>query len=472
MRMNKIALAASMALVGASGVAHADIQLYGIIDLAASYVNHAGASDPNGGSNMNSLPNSPVTKAGSSTSGLVNPVAIPASQTNGKSQGSVTGLLNGGLSPSRWGIKGSEDLGSGLAAVFTLESGINAAVGTVPNGRIAASNAQANSPETSQEGSYDGQLFARESTLGLKSKTWGELRFGRQTNPIGDALGQFDVNSGYMDPLVFNGGYGGGGFTAESRWDNSIKYTLAPNDMFKVSLMYRLPESGSARQAYAGSAYLNLNPVHLAVVGGQNNDSQLAKPGNTAGNLTVQFADTKAVAVLAAVDATPSLTFKGGWERITTSAPSNPDHDMTMTNLSGVNVTGWNTYGYITPRVENMYWVGASYLFTPTLKLNGSFYERNTNSYGGAAAAGGNAAYGCGIAGTTIMTPNGVNNGIGSRTCLGSSSAKYYVGELIDSLSKRTDIYLNATYSQLAGPVWSNYFPNQMSVAVGMRHMF
>src|SRR5438128_11597396 len=48
---------------------------------------------------------------------------------------------DGVLNPSRWGITGSEDLGGGLKAGFTLESGfqvkngssINAAVGTLNN---------------------------------------------------------------------------------------------------------------------------------------------------------------------------------------------------------------------------------------------------------------------------------------------------------------------------------------------------
>jgi len=302
-------------------------------------------------------------------------------------------------------------------------------------------------------------LFARESTVGLKSNSWGEVRFGRQTNPAGDALGQFDVNSGYMDPLVFNGGYGGAGFTAESRWDNSVKYTIAPNSMFKTSLMYRMPDTGSVRQAMAGAAYLNLNNVRFAAFAGRINDAELATAGSTAGTLTVQFANTKATGLLAAVDATPTLTFKGGWERITTSAPSAGNYavDATMTSLSGVTVSATNNTAYAMPRTENMYWIGASYMVTPNVKLNGAFYERTTSEYGASA---------------TASCTTGLNGGVGAATNCATSSAKYYVGEVIDSLSKRTDVYVNATYTQLAGPVWSNYYPSQLSVATGIRHAF
>ncbi len=37
---------------------------------------------------------------------------------------SVTKLDSGGISTSRWGLKGSEDLGGGLNAIFTLETSV------------------------------------------------------------------------------------------------------------------------------------------------------------------------------------------------------------------------------------------------------------------------------------------------------------------------------------------------------------
>src|ERR1700709_2231689 len=40
-------------------------------------------------------------------------------------------LLDGGPALSRWGLRGSEDLGGGLKAIFTLENGFNPANGTL-----------------------------------------------------------------------------------------------------------------------------------------------------------------------------------------------------------------------------------------------------------------------------------------------------------------------------------------------------
>ena len=67
---------------------------------------------------------------------------------------------------SRIGVRGQEDLGNGLAAIFTLEGGIGADVG-----------------ETNA-----GQLFNRESTVGLKG-SFGEVKIGRAKSQMELALG-------------------------------------------------------------------------------------------------------------------------------------------------------------------------------------------------------------------------------------------------------------------------------------------
>jgi predicted porin len=74
----------------------------------------------------------------------------------------------GKRTPDRIGFKGVEDLGGGLAATFQLESGFNSDTG-------ASSN-----PTT---------LFNRFSTVGLASKTFGNVRLGRQPDYIYDYVG-------------------------------------------------------------------------------------------------------------------------------------------------------------------------------------------------------------------------------------------------------------------------------------------
>ena len=396
-----LGLVFGFAIWSLSPLAQAESQIYGTMDLALNGVSHQGAV-----------------------------VGLSKTQTNDAA------LLSGGVSPSRLGFKGQERWGGGWSAVFTLESGFNAANGKAPNGRITVSDL----PSAPQEG----KLFGRELTVGLKNASWGEVRLGLQANPMATALSQFDVNSGFMDPLAFNGGYAGGGFTSESRWENSIKYTLEPNQRLKASVMYRVPDTGTVRQAYAGAVYLDLSPVRLAWIGGRDNDAQLPPMGSFAGFLTVQFANTKTLGGLASWDVTPALTLKGGWERIMALAPS-PGHftiDESMNGLSGGAALGNNNFDDSLPRQENMVWIGAGYLLKPSLTLNGGFYERTTR----------------------ISGPTGRH--------FDASMAKYEVGEIIESLSKRTDVYFNATFWQLAGPAWSNAYPKHLSIGVGMRHSF
>ena len=65
------------------------------------------------------------------------------------------GTVQGVNSGSRFGLRGSEDLGDGLRAIFTLEGGI-----TPLNGKSAQS----------------GRLFGRQATVGLSDDSWGAIR--------------------------------------------------------------------------------------------------------------------------------------------------------------------------------------------------------------------------------------------------------------------------------------------------------
>ena len=76
-----------------------------------------------------------------------------------------------GVGPtSRWGLRGSEDLGGGLRAFFNLESGINVDTG-------ASSNAVT--------------FFDRASVVGLAGN-WGSLTAGRQNTLVADSVGVVD----------------------------------------------------------------------------------------------------------------------------------------------------------------------------------------------------------------------------------------------------------------------------------------
>ena len=81
-----------------------------------------------------------------------------AYEDNGTAAGSVLRVENGGQSTSRFGFKGTEDLGGGLSALFVLENGFLVGTGAMSTANV---------------------LFNRQSWVGLKGG-YGTTRLGRQ----------------------------------------------------------------------------------------------------------------------------------------------------------------------------------------------------------------------------------------------------------------------------------------------------
>lgn len=82
-------------------------------------------------------------------------------------QGSRSGLLDGGLTDSLWGLQGVEDLGGGWRSRFQLESGFDASTGNAAD---------------------DNSLFNYGAWVGLGHERFGDLRLGRQYT-VGQAYG-------------------------------------------------------------------------------------------------------------------------------------------------------------------------------------------------------------------------------------------------------------------------------------------
>ena len=128
--MKKILLASAIAgTVSINGYAQSSVTLYGILDEGVQYNTNA--------------------------KNIVNGVNVGGRQVT---LDSATGL-NG----SRWGLRGAEDLGNGLKAIFTLESGLNLNTGAFGQG---------NTP------------FGRQAFVGLSSSRFGTLTMGRQYDSV------------------------------------------------------------------------------------------------------------------------------------------------------------------------------------------------------------------------------------------------------------------------------------------------
>ena len=149
---------------------------------------------------------------------------------------SLTRVSSGGMNTSRWGIKGVEDLGGDLKAVYTLEGGI-----------------------LMDTGGIDGQLFRRQANVGLEGK-FGRLVLGRSFTSVYDTVIRFD-------PMGFAPFYSWattGNATGPSKYgmttgfDNLVKYSGSTGN-FKYGLSYGLGEqttsSSDSRKLAAAVSY-------------------------------------------------------------------------------------------------------------------------------------------------------------------------------------------------------------------------
>lgn len=98
--------------------------------------------------------------------------------------GSASSVQSGGVQGSRVGFEGSEDLGSGLRAVFQLETGLALDTGTVTQG---------------------GTFWGRHAYVGLSSADFGSLTVGRQCTPLFIAADAADPFSTGLGSVVSSG---------------------------------------------------------------------------------------------------------------------------------------------------------------------------------------------------------------------------------------------------------------------------
>src|SRR5689334_158555 len=118
-----------------------------------------------------------------------------------QSGGSVVGLIKGQTNGSRWGLRGAEDLGGGIKAVFRLENGFDGSAGTLSQG---------------------GRLFGRSAWMGLKTP-YGRLTFGRQYDAMHDDVGERLSATGIW---AWVGSHQGDfdNLNGNFRFDSSIRY--------------------------------------------------------------------------------------------------------------------------------------------------------------------------------------------------------------------------------------------------------
>ncbi|MDB5782654.1 porin [Caballeronia mineralivorans] len=201
MRKYAVSILASILLVAASCAnAQSSVTLYGTIDESVAYYNNAG-------------------------------------------HGSLFEMQGADLESNKWGIKGVEDLGSGLKAIFNLENGFDINTGALGQG---------------------GSEFGRQAYVGLASDSLGTLTFGRQYDPTvdlvqpitGDAYGPAFTTPGDADNN-----------DDSIRVSNSIKYLSPTYAGLQYELLYALggvAGSTSSGETYSAAALYGNGGLSLA----------------------------------------------------------------------------------------------------------------------------------------------------------------------------------------------------------------
>ena len=141
-------------------------------------------------------------------------------------------MENGRNSASRFGIKGSEDLGNGMKVSFQLENGFKADSG---------------------EFKTEGKLFDRQATVALSSD-FGTLTMGR-VGGVGSGAG-FDLVYGYGD--AFDGGSGDVlGLLQSARYDNMVTYQTPKFAGLQATVQYSFNEDSVNDKDREGSSAVN-----------------------------------------------------------------------------------------------------------------------------------------------------------------------------------------------------------------------
>jgi predicted porin len=159
-------------------------------------------------------------------------------QRNDPENGSATTGINGGhQSGNRWGVRGSEALGGGMSAIFTLEGGFNIDTGTLGQ-----------SSTTSLPAAAGNRIFGRQAWAGLSFMNNSLSLVGGRIASFSSGTGSFDM-FGQVDP--FATGFGdsslGSTFTPSSalRVDNTVALVGGPWAGFRFGAGYSFNAIGA-----------------------------------------------------------------------------------------------------------------------------------------------------------------------------------------------------------------------------------
>ncbi|SIO62246.1 porin [Paraburkholderia phenazinium] len=334
---------------------------------------------------------------------------------------------SGSVNGSRWGLRGSEDLGGGLKAIFTLENGFN----------IANGNLGQNSRE-----------FGRQAFVGLASDQFGAVTLGRQYDSAVDYLGPLALTGTQYGGTQFAHPFDNDNLDNSFRVNNSIKFQSANYSGFKFGGLYGFSNDAgefSNNRAYSVGASYNYGGLNVAAAYLQLNNSVGALGASTNSSGAVSGDNT--------LLAGRQRTFGAGLNY--TFGPATAGFVYTQTNLnnfagissgaSGIATTGVQFANVTSGHFQN-FELNGRYQITPAISVAGAYTYTQSS-----------------IEGT-----NPKWNQFSLQTAY--------------ALSKRTDVYLQGEYQHVSqdgsglkadiNSLAASGNNNQVAVTAGLRHRF
>jgi predicted porin len=442
--MKKSLLAvAAMGAFASAAQAQSSVTVYGVMDLGyvGSNLRTANNAAASNGQTITNVQNSQFTDAAEST--------------------------------SRLGFKGTEDLGGGLSAFFTIETAIT------PNGQNAISSAVSTAN--------------RQSFVGLKKNGVGQFAFGTQYTTIHNAVAATDpgMQNNIMGNVIYDKLTGGTALTQSqsvgtSGTTGSAQYSgMQNNTSYTVRATNMLSLATDTFAGFQGNAFYVLN--------NQNAASQTVAVGS--GGYTGGTTNHTAWG-LGANYTWHKLFVTANYQNFTDKAA------YTVTNSNGIYTTGqpiMNGYGGTsvtgTNAKDNQQYYAATYDFG-ILKAYVQYVNRKTMDVNNPNNYVARTAQQIGVrsfitptieswasAGTGKLTvaqgTTGSNTFVTNTTAMAGSNAVNFGGFQLGSnywLSKRTNLYAIYGQERTSNQSWTqNGNPtsyNSNNYAVGVRHTF
>lgn len=300
-------VATPLAMAACVAQAQTNVTLYGVLDTNVEYVTNMSTVTPNAANGFALGPGKDVVR-----------------------------MNSGGLSGSRWGLRGSEELGDGLKALFVMESGFG-----VDDGKM-------------QQG---GRLFGRQAFVGVEHAVAGKFTFGRQYTSLFDALTNFSPTGFGLqyEPLILATGL-------NFRSDNVAKYT----------------------GQFGGLTAITHWTFGNGVAGGGEVPGQFRRDSGYGAGLVY---GTGSFGVTAAYDQyAPTLTAAGDTGTVRKAAAAASYTIGTAKVMAGYRwgkSTGPNSATLLR---DDYYWLGLNYQATPALALTVAYYYDDAKSVAGANA--------------------------------------------------------------------------------------